>query len=282
MYFKKYVYLFLIVLFFSSCKFGMHEFFSRDNNVKTRAVNISKLDINNYKKNNSNEVFSILVINDTHVGKYNFIEAKEKFFSWIDTYTQENEIALCIINGDLTDTGTSEDYEKYIEFTKQIEDEFDIPVLSTLGNHDLCNSGVSIFLSKIKPYTSYYYLQTEKTSLYFLDTGNGTLGKNQLKDFKKVLHNDDNKKIIFTHYPHYAEGHLMFVLTNNMERAVLIDEYSKNNVEYLVTAHCHENYYSDYGTFAEISNTNFAASNSRLIITIDERQSETQITYKKF
>ena len=67
----------------------------------------------------------------------------------------------------------------------------------------------------VYPYKSTYYFSLSSGaadydslpfSFYFVDTGNGAFGTDQLDAFEKLLKSDPNPKMIFSHYPFYSDN----------------------------------------------------------------------------
>lgn len=278
----------LTMLLFSfclvSCKYGFGEFFYRDNDVNDRSKVIKQLSsperLTNVKNN-----YNILVLSDLHFSSNVEVPNFDNFFNWIDTTypeksNHEDYPVFCAVLGDLTDTGDESEYKGFVEFSNKLKNEYSIPVYSIIGNHDLCNSGVQYFYKYVAPYSSYYVFGNSNTAFYFLDTANGTLGTAQLYDLKNNFANDNRRKVVFSHYPIYADGTTIFILTNNLERATLIDLFAKSNVAIFVAGHFHFGGFYDYGLFKEVCLESFNWTEMYMLLTVDEVNNST--SYKLF
>lgn len=235
-----------------SCSLGVDEFFYRDDQVHKRSKDVA--DVSDYVKAQdlpADGRFSVAVITDVHVGTDSFSKESEylqKYILWLKTRMAENEalgypVQFVACLGDLTYNGSETDYKNYSLFAKEIERQTGLKVYSTVGNHDIYNSGFQYYLENIYPHKSSYKFETkcaiQNVSWYFLDSANGTFGKPQLESIKKEMEKDPNVKIVCTHYPIYAGGYCYYTLQNVDERDYLLSVFSKNNVRLYMAGHSH-------------------------------------------
>lgn len=249
-----------------SCSFGVDEFFYRDDQVHKRSRNV--VDVSGYVNAHdlpSHGRFSVAVITDVHVGAESFskeFEYFQRYILWLKNKMAENEslgfpVQFVACLGDLTYNGSETDYRNYSLFAKEIERQTGLKVYSTVGNHDIYNSGFQYYLENIYPHESSYRFETkcdiQNVSWYFLDSANGTFGKPQLESIKKEMENDPNLKIVCSHYPIYAGGYCYYTLQNVDERDYLLSVFSKNNVRLYMAGHCHivRNSYDFSNSFTE-------------------------------
>ena len=240
-----------------SCKYGVGEAFYRPNNVNERSKELTSLtlpetvtgsDVYQEKK------YNFLIISDMHYGAdYNVPE--RKIFNWLDSFDataaqQQKKPLFCLILGDIVDNGNREDYAAFNTFQSKLERK-GIPVYCIVGNHDLLNSGWNNWKYTCNPGTSFYKFQTNGISWYFTDTGSGTMGSEQLNALESAFSEDENRKLVFSHYPLYGGGIAMFAVGNEKERARLINLYAKNNVKYVFEGHWHIGGSWDFGKFKE-------------------------------
>lgn len=255
--------------------------------------------------------YSVLVMTDLHFGATREDLELDAFLSWLEnwfkTYSEGEtkdvtKLPRFAINlGDTADGGHDSEYRDYLGFEKQIkkianrylygdgeestayETNEKFKVYSILGNHDLYNNGSRGFEKLIFPYISSYHFTVDSDSsdsnggfsYYFLDTANGTMGQNQLEDFKEKLDSDPLPKIILTHYPVWAGGTDFFmILQNTLERNTLLTYFVENNVRQVYEGHAHKNYGYDFKKFREdvIGSLHFSerAAKQCAIFTVDE------------
>ena len=153
-----------------------------------------------------------------------------------------------IVAGDLADAGLPGEYARYAAWTAGLG----VPVRSAIGNHDLYNEGWSTYRSTPGLGASFYSFAIGPRSFYFLDSGNGTLGRDQIEKLRDEFAGDLNPKVVVCHYPLYdGNDELYFELTNTAERAALVDLYALSGVELLIEGHTHIQNHTTFGTMDE-------------------------------
>lgn len=185
--------------------------------------------------------YEVFVMGDSHVGG---IENLKKFFQ---TGIQANSRAF-VMAGDLT-TGHSEDYQVFqdaLEWAKPV------PTFPIIGNHDLFFNGWEEFKKRFGSSVYYFIIKTpDYTDLYVcLDTGGGTLGKEQLSWLKKLL---QNERPIHRHCFLFTHQNLIrtrpTLTTNPMPDEVheLLELFLLNEVNLYVAGHDHKPSEVKYG-----------------------------------
>lgn len=235
-----------------SCSLGVDEFFYREDQVHKRSRNVTDVsDYVNAPDLPSHGRFSVAVITDVHVGTESLSKESEylqRYISWLKSKMAENEslgfpVQFVACLGDLTYNGSEDDYRNFSMFTDEIETQTGLKVYSTVGNHDIYNSGWQYYLDNVYPHKSSYKFVTkcakQDVSWYFLDSANGTFGRPQIDSIKKEMESDPNLKFVCTHYPVYAGGYCYYTLQNVDERDYLLSVFSKNNVRLYMAGHAH-------------------------------------------
>jgi 3',5'-cyclic AMP phosphodiesterase CpdA len=259
-------------LILSGCEYGLDEFLYRPDDVSARSVYIKEVDAPN-AINPASAVYTVLILADIHFGapssRPDLPEAK--FFAWLDRRKEANTMpAFCLILGDNAETGIEEQYKEYAALVDKLETGYGIPVYSIVGNHDLYNHGWRHYTKYCSPYTSYYHFTTGNFSWYALDSGNGTLGGDQLRNLIDNLQNDPHPKVVFSHYPMYAGGIYYYSLSDPHERAALISAFAKYNVKIVLSGHLHWHRSHDFGSFREYSVAAFRDEQSWYLLNVDE------------
>ena len=192
-----------------------------------------------------------------------------------------------IINlGDTADGGhlsECSDYNSYLERIRNlavkknvVDSAEDFKIYTILGNHDLYNNGWKNWKKTIYPYKSTYYfsLSADSSSLpfsfYFVDTGNGAFGTDQLDDFEKLLKSDSNPKMVFSHYPFYSDNVPFMALEDTTERNYLLSLFAKNNVKALFGGHVHTVFEHGFGDFSQINTSALFKNGAFRLVTVDE------------
>ncbi len=155
-----------------------------------------------------------------------------------------------IVGGDLADAGLPGEYARYNAWAAALG----VPVYAAVGNHDLYNGGWSTFRATVG--ASYYSFEIDgilgSRTFYFVDSGSGTLGRDQIEMLRTVFAGDLDPKVIVTHYPLYnGSDSLYYEITNTAERAALVDLYARSGVELLLEGHTHALNHTPIGTMDE-------------------------------
>ena len=255
-----------------SCGYGLDEFFSHGESVHSRADTLS--DIAAPSISGGKTAYRVIVFSDVHFGGTQDHDSVDtKFFNWIQGLKDANDgnfPEFCICLGDIVDHGNASEYSKYTAFTARLESTFGLRTYTVLGNHDLFNSGWDIWKKTVFPYVSFYRFKTSSFSWYFLDTGSGSLGTGQMDALTRAMESDPNPKLVFSHYPVYANGEFYFVMQNTYERTALLTLYANNNVKHVMDGHSHIANYYDFGSFAERTPGCYLSDRTWALLYVDE------------
>jgi len=153
-----------------------------------------------------------------------------------------------VMAGDLT-TGHSEDYSVFQQY---LPDQDSLPTFQTAGNHDLFFDGWNEFHKLLGSSTYIFTVKTPEASDLFicLDTGSGTLGDRQLAWLTNILETlrpEYRHCIIFTHNNIFRPRHVESTSLLTEELHVLIELFTRHNVEMVITGHDHKQDASLFG-----------------------------------
>lgn len=240
--------------------------------------------------------YSFIVVSDIHIGADNVLTSKINKF--VDTELpklfssdDKTKIPRFLINlGDTSDGGHVSEYSEFNEYFGNggkiqhlaksigiVENEADFKIYTVLGNHDLYNNGWKNWKKMLWPYTSTYYFSLRSSpdfspiTFYFVDTGNGSLGKDQIDDFEDLLKSDSNKKLIFAHYPFYSNKVPFMAIEDTTERNYLLTLFQKHKAVDLFGGHVHRNFEHDLGDFDQINTASLFKNGYCRLVTIDEK-----------
>lgn len=290
----------LFLFAFSSCaNYGFYQLLFGEEDVDDRFSGFSDLGGETVLSSSLglNGKYSFIVVTDVHIGasdvrssKMNdFLDEISSLFESID----KTKIPRFIVNlGDTADGGhLSEynDYNSYLEKIRKLAVEKNVvssteafKIYTILGNHDLYNNGWTDWKKTVYPYKSTYYFSLSSGaadydslpfSFYFVDTGNGAFGTDQLDAFEKLLKSDPNPKMIFSHYPFYSDNVPFMALEDTTERNYLLSLFAKNNVKALFGGHVHTVFEHGFGNFSQINTSALLKNEAFRLVTVDERTS---------
>lgn len=178
--------------------------------------------------------YSILFMADSHAGTTNNLD------SVFSIARETNASAVCIA-GDLT-SGDDKDYDA---FARALPVKYEIPAFVTPGNHDLwSDAGWNTFYNLFGASSYYFMVRTpEAVDMYIsLDSGSGTLGSGQLQWLEDILQNQRSgcrRCIIFTHNDFLRVRHAEISNPLVEELSVLIDLFTRYQVDMLIAGHDH-------------------------------------------
>lgn len=277
-----------------SCNYGFPPFLFGEEEVESRASSALVLSGKNIPQVGSGSKYSFIVFTDSHFGNSHIARKEEAFLQIFKNLLNNPDPALrprFMVNiGDTLDGGHSSEADffnataaRWIATAKEILGVSDYKVYSILGNHDLYNNGWKNWHLKIYPHTSYYTFTlsaggSNAFDFWFLDTGNGTLGAEQLEDLEHNLQLSARPKIVFMHYPLYAGGLFYFTLDDVEERNRLISDFAKNNVKYVFEGHTHSSHDFDFGPFKEAVIGAYLAEKVFGLVTVDETTGSVSFT----
>ena len=273
-------------LILASCNYGLPFLLFTETGVEDRSTKALPLVGQNLPQVGNGGKYSFIVLTDSHFGDSNYERRDQIFLQKFKLLLQNPDPALrpsFIVNlGDSMDGGHESEADFFnataaiwIQTAKSELGVSDYKVYSVLGNHDLYNNGWEVWRRKIYPYTSYYTFSldaggTTPFDFWFLDTGNGTLGANQLEDLESGLKKSARPKLVFMHYPIYAGGIFYFALDDVQERSRLISDFAGANVKYVFEGHKHAVHSYDFKSFKEEVVGAYLANKVFGLVTVDE------------
>lgn len=225
----------------SSCRYGLDELFFRPWPVDERVVDTGAIEPPTPAVAIPGS-YVFVVISDAHFTADPYPLPAASLAAFLAAHGAE----FVVVGGDSADAGLPEEYSRYTAWTGALG----VPVITALGNHDLYNGGWSTYRDEIG--ASFYSFAIGGRSFYVLDTGSGTLGREQLDLLRAGFAADPNPKIVITHYPLYnGDDSPYFRLTNAAERAALVDLYAAGGVELLLEGHTHALHHVTIGPVEE-------------------------------
>ena len=266
---KKFFNLLIILLvssvLFTSC-YGSWNIFYEGNNVDNRTKNL----LNITPALELSGSYNVLILTDTHFGYNNKEAPLQALYGWLESVRNTPAApAFAICLGDAVDTGAQDQFDQYIAFCNTLMTQYGIRVVfNSCGNHDLYQSHWGNWQANCYPHTSFYKFETAGFSWYSLDTGSGTISRQQYDIFINAISNDTKPKVVFSHYP-LSEYRLAFGLGETTERNLLIHNFLKNNVKCYMGGHNHYTHYENLG-FNDYCCPSFRFNNSWAVLHINE------------
>jgi len=217
-------------------------------------------------------------ISDTHIGSSSHFNV-EIFNAFMDDIRQD-DFDILLHSGDLTQSGSAEQYEKGKHFLKELK----IPYVIIPGNHDARSGGLHLYKQHIGNPNGTKVLD-EAVIIYvdssIPDSNNGRVGQQKFQLIKKSLEKYTQKKIKIVVIHH----HVMPIPMAGRERNILanagdlLDLFLKYDVDLVVSGHRHypnvyhvENtVFINAGTFS-CTKTRYGDENSYNIIEISKNK----------
>ncbi len=188
----------------------------------------------------SEDSYQLFVAADVHIG------GTRNFNQFIHAGVQSNVQAF-ILAGDVV-TGHKHDYDTLKNHLQKIPS---IPVFMVTGNHDLYFKGWDYFYSYFGSSTYTVTMETPGGNdlLIFLDTGSGTVGRDQLAWLQKTLTTRNNYRhcIVVTHNNFFRARHTTSTNLQLDELHLLLDWFYDFKVDMVIMGHDHRHSIEQFG-----------------------------------
>jgi predicted phosphodiesterase len=160
--------------------------------------------------------YSFIVVSDTHIegGDAHGLEGLR------DAAAAGGD-AFAVITGDITQNGRREDLEKFIGIADSLR-ALGVPCYPVIGNHDIYFNNWPNWRDLIGSSTYRVDSPDSSTTLFILDSANGSFGKDQIDWLREGLGSARPRVFIFTHANLFTEKFTdIEQITDNRERARL-------------------------------------------------------------
>lgn len=174
------------------------------------------------------------------------------FFKHMTSPIDQLEIALkfvdefdaVLISGDLVESGTKEDYSQLKSHLHHLLG--DVPIIVTLGNHDIKSEFYQGWLNEapsLQPYN--YYYELHDTAIISLDNShphypNGIIDRSQCQWLRETLSKIDSKQIILMMHHHLVEE--QFSMSPAQYDAEFYQLIADSRIDMILTGHTHHAY----------------------------------------
>jgi predicted phosphodiesterase len=132
--------------------------------------------------------YSFIILNDTHIEDGD-AHGLEKLSS------VTNGAAFVVVNGDITQNGSRKDLQRFIEIAGSLG----VPCYPVIGNHDIYFNNWPVWKELIGSTCYRIDSSTSSTSIFVLDSANGTLGSAQYEWLEEGLKTAKRHTLVFTH-----------------------------------------------------------------------------------
>jgi predicted phosphodiesterase len=161
--------------------------------------------------------YSFIVVSDTHIegGNAHGLEGLR------DAAAAGGD-AFVVVTGDITQNGKREDLEKFLEIAASLRT-IGVPCYPVIGNHDVYFNNWPNWRDLIGSTAYRVEGPNSSTTLFVLDSANGSFGKDQIDWLKEGLKSARPRVFIFTHANLFTEKLTdIEQITDNRERARLL------------------------------------------------------------
>lgn len=164
-----------------------------------------------------------------------------------------NNTAATFLLGDIV-TGHKHDYDTLLQHLKHADP---VPYFPIVGNHDLYFKGWQYFSKYFgsSTYTIIVENGEKKDLIVCLDSGGGTLGRDQLTWLKGILETRNSYRncMVFTHNNFFRARHTTSTNPNIDELYVLLDWFNDYKVDVVVMGHDHQHSIEKFGSTTYIT-----------------------------
>ena len=233
----------------SSCYFSFTDLFAEAAAVTSRVKDSQSMAVPQGQPSSSSlsatQPFSFLFVGDPHFGA-SFAASGTVLNNFAALAASADPVsgkpyAFVLFAGDDANDGAESEYQAFSGWASTFKDSNakHLQWYSAVGNHDLYNGGWTNFKKYVGP--SFYKLAAGAFSIYFVDSGQGTLGNYQIDALRSAFASDPNPKIVVSHYPIYGGASELYYyrLANPREVAELLDLFGQYNVKLILAGHYH-------------------------------------------
>jgi 3',5'-cyclic AMP phosphodiesterase CpdA len=203
--------------------------------------------------------FSFIVISDTH-----FEDGKQFGFEKIKDVIEANggEIKFIVMLGDITQNGRKKDIQNFIDTART----FGVPCYPVIGNHDVYFGNWPNWKNMIG--STRYRINSDRTTLFILDSANAFFGKAQLDWLEKELKSAEERVFVFTHSNIFATSNFPIQqFTDARERARIVS-ILKNRAEFMFMGHSHKRHLNETGGVKYLSINSFIDEKVYCLVTV--------------
>jgi len=208
--------------------------------------------------------YSFLVLTDTHIEDGDAF-GLEKLKNIVE---QNNEIKFVVFTGDITQYGSVQDLEKFIEIARSLG----VPCYPVIGNHDFYFGNWTVWKNRIG--STRYRINGDTTALFILDSANSFIGNDQLDWLERELkttHNSGIERVfVFTHSNIFVESIAdMQRLSSTKERARLIS-ILRNKCDIMFTGHVHERRIGEMGNVKYVTIEDYNSKHIYCLVSVSK------------
>lgn len=181
--------------------------------------------------------FSFVVISDTHI----YHGDASKLAALKERLNQDGKNDQFVIAcGDISQCGSKEDFDAVKNALKP-----ELPVYTTLGNHDLYFDGWHNYQAVFGK--SCYTFKAGPVRFISFDSANGTLGRKQKNWLEEVLRNKtESLTVVFTHFEFFSPNTETIQQYTDIEEVYyLVHLFKETGVDYIFMGHSHDFYDKD-------------------------------------
>ncbi|MBO4713677.1 MAG: metallophosphoesterase [Fibrobacter sp.] len=193
------------------------------------------------------KVIRIGQVSDIHIGEdegfVQGIDVRANFESALKSKSMK-DIDLLVLSGDLANEDGEEGAYKYVA---DLLKDYRVPVCVIPGNHDRLDVMQKYFdlEGKVRDGKCYYRYDICGRTLLFLDSGCGTVSKDQLDWLKVEAAKVNDEILLFMHHPPCLCNHRFMDLKYSLKNIDEVQETlsSIKNIKHIFTGHYHFNFH---------------------------------------
>jgi len=203
--------------------------------------------------------YSFVVLSDTHIENKNDWGLE----NLAGIIAANDKIKFAVILGDITQYGSAQDINRFIEITGQMG----VPCYPVIGNHDLYYGNFSVWKNRIG--STRYRIDGDNITLFILDTGNSFFGKQQLDWLENELRYTNGRVFVFTHVPLFVNCPIgIHQITDYRERSRIIS-ILQGKCDIMFMGHSHNRLITEVGGVKYINIEDFVGTKTYCIVTVD-------------
>lgn len=158
------------------------------------------------------------------------------FSEIISKINNDKEIEFVMTTGDLTPSGTRDEYDNYYKLAGQCR----VRIYDCMGNHDIGRWGSGTKIFNKKNGNPYYYFDKDGCRFIVLDNSGRSMGRKQISWLEKALEHK-GAIFVFIHKPLFdPTGNFpKYIMLNKSERNILYTLFRRAKVNCVFVGHIH-------------------------------------------
>jgi len=203
--------------------------------------------------------YSFVIVSDIHIEDGDAF-GLEKLKKVVDD--SHGKIKFLVATGDITQNGAEEDIQKFFEIAVTLG----IPCYPVIGNHDIYFKNWSNWKNLIG--STRYRVDSRDTTMFFLDSANAFLGKEQLDWLESEIKTAGKNTFVFTHSNLFVDSLVMLQQFTDVRERARVMSILKDRCDIMFMGHMHKRVIREAGGVEYVMIEDFQTKGVYCLVTV--------------